>query len=83
MIYFFSHYYKNYEFTPNYAIKILSEENEQYKILLIRKDETIYEQEKRKNVIYQMIEDEVLIENDPQILNINAIIAKFYLKKER
>ena len=81
MIYFYSHYYKNYEFIPNYAINILNEKNEEYNILLIQKDGTIYEQKRKKEIIDKMVEDEVLMDKDPQILNIETIIAKFFLKK--
>lgn len=81
MIYFYSHHYKNYEFMPNYAIVILSEEGEEYNILLILKDGTIYEQKKKKTIVDKMIKDEVLIEEDPKTLSIDAVIAKFYLKK--
>lgn len=83
MIYFFSHHYKNYEFIPNYAINILSEEDEQYNIFLIRKDGTIYRQDKKKKVINKMIEDGVLVEEDPQLFNLEVMIAKFLLKEER
>jgi len=67
---------------PNYAIVILSEKDE-YNILLIRKDKTIYEQTKKKEIIHRMLNDEVLVEEDPKLFNIETIIAKFFLKKER
>lgn len=67
---------------PNYAIVILSEEDE-YNILLIRKNGIIYEQTKKKETIHKMLNDKVLVEEDPKLFNIETGIAKFFLKKER
>lgn len=81
MIYFFSPYYKNYESTFSYAVYILNEENEQYNIFIISKDESIQERKIEKKTINIMIKDKLLIKEDPKLLNIEKVIAKFFLKK--
>jgi hypothetical protein len=55
--------------------------NEEYNINLILKDGIIYERSEKKEKIDGMIEDEVLIDKDPKLLNTDVVIAKFYLKK--